>query len=449
MYKSRLKQWGLRKNYRYEEVNEIIRQQATRVSAGKSAGSSGVAGSRVRKGDGRRGRLYRRPLESAVVRVGWKATKNNADAPLSPSSVVAVLRQLSPLGTASPRCRVPTPKGQPEISFLFPLTPPPDLRYPEECQFHITRYCEGAFEKGLWELETPKWMETNRSIVDWFNRIALARGALAGGHTQQGFKLLQICFDEYKDLIINQDPRLMLYTTNAIFLLVEYPDVVAMMMKYIANLSKIMQGPLHPLHQIMASLERMGLTTMMEYARLIFNAQISEFERYLPKDNEVLQSMTVFAIRNLAVSGLIDTEVAEAKLRVFPRGGKGDNGRISMALAQVLMMGARYSEARKICNELLESGTDRARTLAGGFDTLFLICRLEGKEEYIRDASIRRINFTLKTFGPESDWTVDACSDYEKYLRDIDDIEGADKVFSDFGVYMDKLTEGVMQLEIK
>lgn len=447
MYKSRLKQWGLRKNYRYEEVNEIIRQQTTRTPAAKPAGSSVVVGSRVRKGDGRRGRLYRRQPEAIVLKSGWRIETGYV--PRSSASAVAILQQLSPIDTAFPRCRVSTPPGQTEISFLFPLTPPPDLRYPEECQFHITRYCEGAFEKGMWELETPSWMETNRSIVDWFNRIALARGALAGGHTQQGFKLLRISFDEYKDLISAQDPRLMLYTTVAIFLLVGYPEIVAMMLKYIANLSKIMSGPGHPLHQIMATLERMGLTAMMDNARLIFDAQIAEFGKYLSPENQVLQSMAVFAIRNLAVTGLIDTDVAEAKIRVFPRGGKGDNGRISMALAQILMMGARYSEARRVCNELLESGIDRTRTLAGGFDTLFLICRLEGNEENIRDASMRRISFCLRTFGPESDWTVDACSDYEKYLRDIGDTEGADKVFPEFGVEMDKLTAGVAELEIK
>lgn len=437
MYKSRLKQWGLRKNYRYEEVNEIIRQQTTRAPT-KSNTPSVVVGSRVRKGDGRRSRLYRRQPEAIIIKSGPTT--------VSPRTAVAVLQRLTP-PPSGPTCRVPSPVGQPEISFLFPLTPPEELKYPEECSFHITRYCAGAFEKGIWALDSPEWLNINRGVVDWFNRIALARGALAGGHTQQGFKLLQLCFDEYKDMIMVQDPRLMLYTVTAIFLLVAYPEIIDMFMKYISNLSRILQGPFHPLHQIISSLEQMGFSKMQEYARIIFDAQIAEFERYLSPDNQVLQSMAVFAIRNLAVSGLIDTDVAEGKLRTFPR--DNDNGRISMALAQVLMMGARYSEARRICEELLASGIKRERTLAGGYDTLFLICRLEGKEDLIRAASIRRINFCLETFGAKADWTVDACADYEKYLRDVGDNTTADNVFTDFGVQMEKLTEGVEELEIK
>ncbi|KAI4593165.1 hypothetical protein KJ359_010089 [Pestalotiopsis sp. 9143b] len=443
MYKSRLKQWGLRKNYRYEEVNEIIRQQNTRPSGARSAGRPVVAavGSRVRKGYYRRVRPYRKQPDNTpepiIVRYGEKVRRPSA---------VGLLQRLTP-PPQGVSCRVPSSPGEPEISFLFPLTPPADILYPEECSFHIQRYCAGAFENGIWALEAPGWLNSNRSVVDWFNRMALARGALSGGHTQQGFKLLQLCFDEYKDMILTQDPRLMLYTTVALFLLVGYPEVVSMLMKYITRLSKILQGPFHPLHQIMAALDQMGLDKMQDNARLIFDAQISEFERYLPPENEVLQSMAVFSIRNLAVTGLIDTDVAQAKLQALPR--NADNGRISMATAQVLMMGGRYKDARYTVEELLASGTDRSRTIAGAFDTLFLICRYEGEERLIRDASNRRINFCLKTFGADNDWTVDACSDYETYLREIGDKEGADRVFSDFGVRMENLTKGVAELEIK
>ncbi|KAK9425987.1 putative Clr5 domain-containing protein [Seiridium unicorne] len=436
MYKSRLKQWGLRKNYRYEEVNEIIRQQSTRVSAAKPGSSSVVVGSRVRRAEARRGRPSRRQLGPLVL-----ATPKR-----SPRTAVATLQQLTP-PSSGVSCRVAAPPGRGEISFLFPLSPPPDVRYPEECSFHISRYCAGAFEQGTWMLDSPEWLNSNRNVVDWFNRIALARGALAGGHTQQGFKLLQIAFNDYKDMIVAQDPRLLLYTSVALFLLVGYPEVVAMFLRYVSNLSRIIHGPYHPLHQIMATLDQMGLNMMQENARLIFDAQVSEFQRYLAPGNTFLQSITIFAIRNLAVAGLIDTDVAESKLRAVPR--EGDNGRISMALSQVLMMGGRYSEARRICEELLASGIDRTRTIAGGYDTLFLICRLEGKEEMIRDASNRRINFCTETFGPSSDWAVDACSDYEKYLRDIGDNEGADQVFNKFGVQMESLTEGVAELVIK
>ncbi|KAH8202140.1 hypothetical protein TruAng_003718 [Truncatella angustata] len=419
----------------YEEVNEIIRQQTVRAPASKPTNSSALVGSRARKTDGRRGRLPRRQPEPEPVVV---KTPNHM--------VVSALQRLTPPPTGI-SCRAPSPTALANVSFLFPLTPPADLLYPEECSFHITRYTAGAFDKGIWALDSPEWLNTNRAVVDWFNRMALARGALAGGHTQQGFKLLQLCFDEYKDMIVAQDPRLMLYTTVALFLMVGYPEVIAMFVKYISNLSRILQGPFHPLHQIMASLDQMGFAGMQENARAIFDAQLSEFEKYLPPNNQVLQSMFVFAIRNLAVSGLIDIGVAEAKVRALPR--DSDNGRVGMALAQVLMMAARYSEARDTIEELLATHMDRVRTIAGGLDTLFLICRLEGNDELIRDASYRRISFASKTFGAGSDWAVDACSDYEKYLRDIGDNEGADHVFSNFGVEMTELTKGVKELEIK
>ncbi|KAI1860354.1 uncharacterized protein JN550_011506 [Neoarthrinium moseri] len=422
----------------YEEVNEIIRQQSSRVTATKPPASAVVVGARVRKGDGKRSRPFRRQPEAIIVHSG-------SSSGLSPSERTTMQR-LTPSPTAL-SCRMPTPPNEPALSMLFPLTPPADLRYPEEAGYHIQNYFAAAFGQGMWTLEDPEWLTSNRHVVDWFNRIALARGTLSGGHTKQGFKLLQRCFDEYRDMLVTQDPRLMIYTCVAIILLVSYPEVINMLLKYIANLARIIHGPSHPLHQFWSQLQHMGLIKLLENARTLFECQVAEFGRYLAEDNPFMQSITVFSTRYLAIARLIDSDTAERQLRKLPR--DGDNGRLSMALGQIQAAGGKYAEARKTILDLLDSPIDRVRTKAGAYDTLFLISRMEGKEDLVRDASAKRITFCLETFGPKNEWTIDAASDYETFLRELGDTAAADRVFSDFGIQMDKLTEGVKELEIK
>ncbi|KAI0124780.1 Clr5 domain-containing protein [Xylariales sp. AK1849] len=431
MYKSRLKQWGLRKNYRYDEVSEIIRQQGHhRSAAGKPSGADG----RVRKGETRRrgpGFYYRRPPSAIIV-------KGRA------SSGPAAIQQMTPSPTAL-SCRTASPAG-PAVSFLFPLTPPEDMKAPEECMLHISHYFAGAFDMGLWKLSDPDWLVSNRRLIDWFNRIALARGTLAGGHTKQGFQLIQTSFDEYKDMLLLQDPRLILYSCTALFLLMEFPEVVDVLLKYMSDLSRIVQGPLHPLQQLIAQLHQMGKSKMVENGRHIFECQIAMFQKYLEPDNAVLRSVTVFAARNLAVARLIDTNAAESSLRALPM-NLDHNGQVRMALAQVYGVGGRYLEARRIANELLDSAV-HPRTKAGAFDTLFYICREEGDDELIRDTSHRRIKFCLETFGPRNEWTVDAGTDFETHLRETGDIGTADRVFKDYGIQMDELADGVAELQL-
>jgi hypothetical protein len=449
MYKSRLKQWGLRKNYRYEEVNEIIRQQsgARSTAAGAKPPSSAVVlGARVKKGaaaDGaRRARAGRRVPDPIVVKT--TALALGYESP--DDGWIAVTQQLTPSPTG-PSFRALSPRGTPPLGMLFPLTPPAEMRMSEEAGFHVQRYYDGSFGTGRWAaVRQPGWMVTNRGVVDWFNRVALARGTLSSGHTRRGFRLLQLCFNEYQEILLTEDPRLTMYTCVAIFLLREYPEVVSMLLKYIANMSRILLGHRHPLHEMWAQLERMGLQSILENARHFFECHVFEFSKHVGSDNEVLAAITVFSVRNLVLAGLMDVESAEVKLLSLP--STGDNGRIPLALAQVYGVSGEYTKALLLIEELIET-TGRMRTRAAAYDSLFLISRMQGNRDKICETSERRIRFCLETFGPKNEWTCDAGSDYEGYLREIGEIDAADRVFTDFGIQVDKITEGVQELQIK
>lgn len=462
MYKSRLKQWGLRKNYRYEEVNEIIRQEggvhatASAAKASSSSSSSAVVlGSRVRKTGGRGRGGGGGAGESRRAKGGRRVP-----GPIEVTDLVAARRQqltpppsiIYPPGVFPPPpsgillCRSQTPP-RPPMAMLFPLTPPPELRSSEEAGFHVQRYYAGGFDRGQWAGATqPGWMATNRTVVDWFNRVALARGTLSSGHTKRGFQLLQLCFMEYKEILVTEDPRLMIYTLIGIFLLREYPEVVAMLLKYISNMSRILLGPGHPLHLMWAQLQQMGLQTLMENAKHLFECLVDEFQKNVESDNELLLAITVFGVRNLVLAGLMDVGSAERQLLSMP--SKGDNGRIPMALAQIYGVNGEHAKSLVIIEELIRT-SDRVRTRAAAFDSLFLITRMVGNRDDICAASERRIAFCIETFGPNSDWACDAGGDYEGYLREIGETERADRLFTDFGIQVDKITEGVQELQIK
>jgi hypothetical protein len=433
MYKSRLKQWGLRKNYRYDEVSEIIRQQGHRSAVVKPTASDSAL-MRARKADDKRIRAYRRRQPSNII-----TTKGT-------SPLISAQQLMTPPSTTSTvSCRAPSTPGGPSVSFLFPLTPPEDLKAPEECGYHVHNYFANAFEEGMWQLQNPDWLPSNRRIVDWYNRVALARGTLSGGHTKKAFGILQTIFDEYKELLTTQDPRLILYTWTAMAILSEFPEIANVLLKYMYNLSRVVHPSSHPLHQVLSQLYHMGLTKTMENARHLFECQIAMFQKYLPPDNLFLSSVSVFSTKTLVVAGLMDTEAAETALLSLPPVEDHTN-RIPMALAHIYGVGNQYEKARRIINDLLETKLENPRTIAGAYDTLFYICFQEDNDEQIRSASHRRISFCLEAFGPSNEWTVDAASDLANHLRKVGDIEAADAVFSNYGVQ--ELSEAISELQI-
>lgn len=432
MYKSRLKQWGLRKNYRYDEVSEIIRQQGHRSAIVKPS-TAADAVLRARKADDKRIRAYRRRQPSNII------TKHT-------SPLITAQQLMTPPSTTSTiSCRAPSTPGGPSMSFLFPLTPPEDLKAPEECGYHVHNYFSNAFEEGMWQLQSPDWLPSNRRIVDWYNKVALARGTLSGGHTKKAFGILQTCFDEYRELLTTQDPRLIIYTWTAMALMGEFPEIAEVLLKYMYNLSRIVHRSTHPLHQVLGQLYHMGMAKIMENSRHLFECQIAMFQKYLPADNLFLSSVSVFSTKTLVIAGMMDADAAETVLLSLPPVEDHTN-RIPMALAYIYGFSKQYDKARRIVNELLETKLENPRTIAGAYDTLFFIAFQEDSDEQIRIASRRRISYCLEAFGPSNEWTVDAASDLANHLRKVGDVEAADAVFSNYGVQ--ELSEAVSELTI-
>jgi hypothetical protein len=331
----------------------------------------------------------------------------------------------------------------------FSVTAPDDILLPEHCGYLLQQYFSGAFDMGLWDLSQPQWLTTNRQVVDWYNRVALAHGKLVGKQTRQGFQVLHACFDEYKNLLSLQDPRLVIYTINAVFTTRDFPEIVQMLLKHTQNLSRIMYSTYHPLHQIIALLSKMGQGRLMECARHLVNCQVDALQKYLPLNNDFFKSVIISTTRSLAINGLIDTESAEASLLTLPT-TQNDAHRITVALAQIFESARRYKDAQRIINKMLETvDSDNHLPILVAYDTLFYVCSQEGDDKTIRETSHRRIKFCLKAFGPKNEWTLDAVTDLERHLRDVGDCEAADKVFAEYGIPMVDLTDGIGELDIK
>lgn len=331
----------------------------------------------------------------------------------------------------------------------FSVTAPEDMLLPEKCGFLIRQYFSGAFDLGIWNLTQPQWLTTNRQVVDWYNRVSLAHGKLASGQTKQAFKVLHACFDEYKTLLSLQDPRLVIYTLNAIFTSRDFPEIVQTLLKHAQNLSRIMYTTYHPLHQIIALLCRMGQARIMDNARHLVDCQVASLQKHLPADNDFFKSVAISAQRTLAVNGLIDPDAAEASLLALPTSAV-DAPRIAVSLAQIFCSAGRYRDARRVIERMLAT-VDPGNHLAifVAYDTLFYVCSQEGDDATIRELSHRRIRFCLDAFGPRNEWTIDAASDLERHLRANGDAAAADRVFAEYGIRMKDVTDGIGELDLK
>ncbi|KAK7752618.1 hypothetical protein SLS62_005387 [Diatrype stigma] len=328
MYKFRFKKWGLSKNLKNDQ-DEEIRVQAARgghpavpLIRGRVPGSkklkryvhrlapdilpdSAIGPSRVRSPVCHAG-----ATEGGCQRV--VLAKNRSISPLSPPSS-------SPSSIASNgNFYLPNSSGSGSSSPLPPTSVPILLDAPDSLKFThqslraVLDYTSSRVRKGVWDPSGEPYDTADHAEV-WHNKVFQASGMIQRGRFREGFRLLDICYKGYTAQLAAEHPFLIIETYTSILQLARVEHALARsLVRYLAGLCRIRLGPCHPLARFWAGLLAMGLPQVRRAVGAVVRAQFDLFEAYFAPGAEFLIIQNVDAARTLHESGCIPLSSAEA-----------------------------------------------------------------------------------------------------------------------------------------
>ncbi|KAM0796927.1 hypothetical protein BDR22DRAFT_975663 [Usnea florida] len=224
MYKTRIKQWGLDKKHKENEMRAIVRKTKTLDSQGKSA-------------------LFRvrgRPVDYKDV-VSFFKRKN--------VRLEDVITQRT--GSKTPEaveCFITVPS---------PITTPESIAIPERILVSIRDYFRGSFENGTWVTTDPgsicrttRGQGNTRLVLDQFlNEYKTACELFGKHHFQEAGQVVNAASSRIKVIILNEHPLTLLH----IFLFLpkrfreKRYEIALVILRQYSALAEIMRGKTHPI----------------------------------------------------------------------------------------------------------------------------------------------------------------------------------------------------------
>jgi hypothetical protein len=429
MFKSHLARWGVRKNFRFNEVCELV---------GQKYHSTPIVEEREIVFHGRK--INPKKLETYLRRL--PAAKR--------SEISKNTGRVLTLHTIHSAWKDPTAT----VSPIIHLKVPDSLRLPEEC-IHIMRdYLSGAFDMGLWTTHPMAISDEASRIIEYFTHAKSIRKSLRRGKTCHAFRLLDVGCDQYKHLVASQDRRLFVHTYIAFLQLADrHSDIANSIIDYACSFTEAAHKSHHLLHRLMAKMKSMDFQELQGYSRCLLESYMEFFQAHLVASSPLMLSMTRihgFMINNLVLRGYMNLDVAEASLqRLLQRLEKHSRALetqgIKLRLAELWLGKGNYSQARAMTLSVLQSDeiSGNANVAAWAHEILFSICRKEGIASRAGMLKIAesRTGHCLVTYGLGSYWTVDALDDVGMYLEEIGDASGAEKVGMDFDIALEALCD--------
>ncbi|KAF3006264.1 hypothetical protein E8E14_007023 [Neopestalotiopsis sp. 37M] len=274
MYKYQFAKWGVRKNLSvkfFEELDQL--ENDTSTSSGKPRRVY-LRGHEVNKKD----------LNAFVIRRAarnqWNQVLSATDATRAPGRAIAPLRKAS-----------------------TPATPPGPLRLPDglydfEKIFHsLKTYAEGSFPDWQWRADAA---DSPCSRLDsWTIQMTSISDMLRCGHARQAFQMLEVCHQQCRDLVMTQDPRLIIRIFRAILpFLQDHPAIVKILLKYLGGLSTIIHGEMHPLRQVAQSWYIMDQGEIVQRARPLLQSYYALLQKEV-ESSKSRQAMMGYAGREI------------------------------------------------------------------------------------------------------------------------------------------------------
>ncbi|KAK8080303.1 Clr5 domain-containing protein [Apiospora hydei] len=329
----------------------------------------------------------------------------------------------------------------------FPVKTPDILRLPEECARCILDWTNERFENQAWNASNDWGMELGPKMGLWTNQAGVAREVVLRGDTEAGFRMVQICFQQYQSIIRTEQPPEMLLKTLivAFYMLQAGPELGASFVRYSASLFPIVLGENHPISRIWHHINALGVVSIRPYLWMILQAWWESLKQRLGTRHKELAVHRLELIRSLHRFGGLSMMSAKAGIQQMVDDMAADvkYWTLDYVMWAKLELVTIYVEAGLDTEaaELLEDIGRRIEATPDGYDiwtqTVYWYLRAQTMESLgLEDEALKsyqaRYDACLKAVGPDARHTVRALGELERYNRMIGRIEVADQLRTRF-----------------
>ncbi|KAK6856571.1 Clr5 domain-containing protein [Apiospora arundinis] len=271
-------------------------------------------------------------------------------------------------GSRSSRMTLPT-------GSLRLLDSPDSLLFPEKSMFFARHYISSTFSTGLWTLS----QNTDTSLLDtecvkldaWYNDFNPGFEFLFENRSNQpdrikrAFCIFQRCFAATEEIILPQDPRVVIYICQQTIRFLYYDTVgrnlAQTFLKYVSGLCKKLFTEHHPLYIIMSQLARMDNFEFARNIPALMNCYFDHLEPFL--DDKTSAFGFVNDLRGLTISimeatGMVGIYEAKPVLDRLVRRAKALNHKalhVQIEIAAMYQRNRYLIEARNMLRQIRSS----------------------------------------------------------------------------------------------
>lgn len=460
MYKYHLRKWGIQKNLRAKQARELLQQ--TRHGA-REVTEVSIGGIRVDQ-DRLRNLLKRassRSQRGAAAAAAAAAPGEGGGVPPPTTATAALLSggggsDTSSSSPSTSRLSPPSPSPLPTAR-LRPPHPQPQL---EQVLHALRSYVRGSFSAGRW---TPSHVPWQDPLVVAAHNCSWSAGRLMNaGHVRPAFRLLSVCMDSCRHLLMTDTPY---FPASIYALLFEFSkrhgDLSRAVLGFLRDLSLVIYGSRrHPVYVLFEAMRHMSSAQMTACAwavsRSYQDALLAELGGAGSGHEGQMRAHEGRNISWVAAYGDVDDGGVEAALRenledvsLSSSAAGGDSNPTSfealeakLRIANFMLDRDRYAEARQLAEEVLaqleargregpgpgqaQAQQDDAYLLDDTYRILFWISRRDGTpEETTAAAAARWVGMCTTRLGRWHELTVDALGEVAEYHRHAGNSEEA------------------------
>lgn len=166
------------------------------------------------------------------------------------------------------------------------IDPPDDVRLPEAVIHVSYQFIAGSCESIWLESSATSDLFYSAAIIDWSDNITLSTHLIQQGCYKQAFDVVNVCLDQFKNLLINPTPTLFMGIYVAIIWLP--PEISQRLLSYAAHLSAIVLPENHPLRLILTGLSRAGVEQVTKHSWLIMRSHLRILEELFPESEKIM-----------------------------------------------------------------------------------------------------------------------------------------------------------------
>ncbi|KAK8132999.1 Clr5 domain-containing protein [Apiospora kogelbergensis] len=335
MYKLRLKNWGLIKNIKKEDADRLL----------DDASNGALSAAQVPTIQGRpigskrfQGRLHRAAVTSA---------KSLSPSPTASSSD-AVADSSTPASALARRSTSPVADN---------IDPPAVFGLSETCLQMVWQFSHVQFSNGQWDLPGIHYdFEADKGCMGWLNTNVAAVRLLQDRLSPSNWQLLREAFDQLEYSLISRDIGVVWGTCHSVLKLSRVgTELGRVFLRWMAGLSRIRLGRLHPFTVFFVTMEKMEIDEIRSAAESMLKAQFDVVAKHNRADHIYHISHHMHAGRRLFDQGALSfpylRQVFASALETLRNyhegpGGLGWASWAAILLAQLLLNQGRHGEAR-------------------------------------------------------------------------------------------------------